>query len=406
MQLAPLAEQIGTPTWVYGAETIRQRIRALRIALDTAGLNIRIHYAMKANANLAVLNLLAQEGSGADVVSGGEIARAQAGGIAADKIVFSGVGKSAAELEYALALDIAQINVESAEELAQLSAIATYMGRTARVALRVNPDVDAQTHAKITTGLAENKFGIARRDIVPLYRHAGTLPGIEPIGLAMHIGSQITHLQPFDTAFGQLAALVRALRQDGQSVQVLDCGGGLGIRYRDEVEIPLADYAACLRDRLGGLGCRLAIEPGRWLVGPAGLLLTRVLLRKVTETRGFLVLDAAMNDLQRPALYESWHDILPLQETTDRLEPIDVVGPVCETSDCFAQGRLLPPLQPGALLAILDTGAYGSSMSSTYNARPLAPEIMLNGPTGQWSVTRPRQRVEALWEHESLPSWL
>jgi diaminopimelate decarboxylase len=360
--LAPLAATYGTPCWVYGADTIRTRYRTLRDALKSAGVPAHIHYAVKANANRAILALLAQEGAGADVVSGGEIMRAEAADIAPGKIVFSGVGKSTAELEYALKIGVAQINVESAEELDQLSAIASRMGVTAKIVLRVNPDVDAGTHAKITTGLAENKFGIAMREAPALYRRAGSLPGIEPVGLATHIGSQITDIAPFRAAFTVLASLVRDLRAEGMDVSVLDCGGGVGIRYRDEVEITPDAYAACLRDTVGDLGCQLAIEPGRWIVGPAGVLLSQVILRKVTETRSFLVLDAAMNDLQRPAMYDSWHDIVPLLETSARPEPIDVVGPVCETGDCFARDRLLPALQPGDMVAMLDAGAYGSSI--------------------------------------------
>ena len=404
--LARIADAAGTPCWVYGADTLRARYRALRGALDAAGLQARIHYAVKANGHLAILRLLAAEGAGADVVSGGELRRARAAGIAATDIVFSGVGKTADELRLALDEGVGQINVESAEELETIAALAAAAGRTARVALRVNPDVDAGTHAKITTGRAENKFGIAMADAPALYARAAGLPGIEPVGLAVHIGSQIRDPAPFRAAYDRVAGLVRALHAAGQRVRVADCGGGLGIGYRAEGDGSPAAFAGAIAAALGGLDLELAVEPGRWLVGPAGVLLASAVLTKRTGGRRFLVLDAAMNDLARPALYDAWHGILPLAATelTAPAAPVDVVGPVCETGDTFARERALPDLAPGARVAILDAGAYGSAMSSTYNARPLAAEVMV--ADGRWAVIRPRQPVEALWRDEEVPAWL
>ena len=402
--LHAIATSAGTPAWVMSASTLRDRLAALRDAFRPLGAHI--HYAVKANDHLAVLRLLAQGGAGADVVSGGELQRARKAGIAPGDIVFSGVGKSAAELEAAIDAELAQVNVESAEELDMLSAIAAGMGRTVRVALRLNPDVDAGTHAKITTGRADNKFGIAMEDAPRLYAHAAALPGIQPVGLAMHIGSQIAAMAPYREAYARAAAMVRTLRQAGQTVLTMDCGGGLGITYRDEAEGSPAALAGAIAKAFGGLDLTLMIEPGRWLAGPAGLLLASVVLTKTTAGRRFLVLDAAMNDLVRPAMYDAWHAIVPLSPVAARApwSPVDVVGPVCETGDTFARQRPLPRLAPHSHVAILDTGAYGSVMSSTYNARPLAPQVMVDG--ARWSVIRPRQRPEMMWEHESVPEWL
>ena len=413
MESVPLnavADQVGTPTWVLSAGSIRGRLAALHGAFADAGLPARVHYAVKANDHLAVLRIMAQGGAqggaGADVVSGGELRRALLGGIAPDHIVFSGVGKAEWELRLALETGVGQINVESAEELEMLSGIAHGMGRIARVALRINPDVDAGTHAKITTGRADNKFGIAYGAAAGLYAHAAGLPGIEPVGLALHIGSQILSMAPYRAAYARTAELVQALRAAGQSVRMVDCGGGLGIGYRDEPAASPAAFAGAIRATLGGMDLSLAIEPGRWLVGSAGLLLTSVVLVKSTGNRRFVVLDAAMNDLLRPAMYEAWHGIVPVS-AIDAVQPVaaaDVVGPVCESGDTFARGRGLPPLARNARLAILDAGAYGSVMSSTYNARPLAAEVMVDG--SRWSVIRARQPIEALWEAERIPDWL
>jgi diaminopimelate decarboxylase len=402
--LAAIAHALGTPCWVYGAGTIRARLAELRSALAGlagAGLPAHVHYAVKANDHLAVLDLMRQGGAGADVVSEGELRRARAAGIAPDHIVFSGVGKTERDLRLALAEGIAQINVESPAELETISALAHAMGRTARVALRINPDVDAGTHAKITTGRADNKFGIPYDDAASLYAHAAALPGVEPVGLALHIGSQILSLAPYRAAYARAAELVRALRAKGLAVTRLDCGGGLGIGYGDEPGASPTAFAGALRAAFAGMGLSLIVEPGRWLVGPAGVLLASVVL--VKGGGRFVVLDAAMNDLVRPAMYDAWHGIVPLDAAAAVLEgaPVDIVGPVCETGDTFARHRLLAPVRSGAVVAILDAGAYGAVMSSTYNARPFAPIAMLD--RSSWSVIRDRQLHEGLWAGERIP---
>ncbi len=402
--LAGIADVAGTPTWVYSAATMRARYAALAGAMADAGLDVRIHYAVKANDSLSVLSLFAGQGSGADVVSGGELLKSLRAGVPASRIVYSGVGKSAAELTLALQQDIGQINVESAEELFILSALATAQNRTARVALRVNPDVDAGTNDKITTGRATDKFGIPYADAVTLYATAASLPGIRPVGLATHIGSQILDIAPYRRAFARIASLVVAVRESGHAVEAVDCGGGLGIPYRNEPAPSPAGLAAAMKQAFHNLDVRLAMEPGRWLVGPAGLLLASVVLVKQTPFEPFIVLDAAMNDLVRPAMYDAWHGIVAVS-ATDALAPArrhSVVGPVCESGDTFARSRTLPALAPGARVAILDAGAYGAAMSSTYNARPLAAEVWVD--RNRWSVIRDRQPLEALWERERLPA--
>ncbi|HTW28306.1 MAG TPA: diaminopimelate decarboxylase [Acetobacteraceae bacterium] len=398
--LATIADALGTPTWVIGAGTIRARYRLL------AELPAQIRYAVKANDHLAVLRVLAREGAGADVVSEGELLRAREAGIPPERIVFSGVGKTLRELALALETGVAQINVESAEELAMLSAIAAAGGHVAPVALRVNPDVDAGTHPKITTGRAENKFGIAWAEAAALYRHAAGLPGIRPVGLAVHIGSQILSIAAYRAAYARLAELVRALRAQGLPVGRVDCGGGLGIPYRDEIAASPAALAGAIRATLGGLDLELLVEPGRWLVGPAGVLLASVILVKQSGDGRFVVLDAAMNDLLRPAMYDAWHGVVPLAAAAavGPISPADIVGPVCETGDTFARNRPLPALAPQTRVAILDAGAYGSVMSSTYNARPLAAQAMVDG--SDWAVIRPRQPVTALWQEEVVPAFL
>ena len=401
--LNAIADAVGSPTWVLSAGCIRGRLRQLQDAM--ADLPIQVHYAVKANDHLAVLRLVGQGGAGADVVSGGELQRALLAGIPAAHIVFSGVGKSVPELRQALQAGVGQINAESAEELAMLSAVADGIGVVARVALRINPDVDAGTHAKITTGRADNKFGVAYDDAAALYAHAAGLPGLRPVGLALHIGSQIMSMTPYRAAYARTAEMVRALRAAGQVVEIVDCGGGLGIPYRNEPSASPAAFAGAIRAALGGLDVRLAIEPGRWLVGPAGVLLASVILSKMTSGRRFVVLDAAMNDLARPAMYDAWHGVVPVSpvDAVRPTAPADIVGPVCETGDTLARNRALPPLAAGTRLAILDAGAYGSVMSSTYNARPLAAEVMVDG--NRWSVIRARQPVEAMWAGESTPDW-
>jgi diaminopimelate decarboxylase len=398
--LNAIADQHGTPVWVYGAGTIRARYAALASAFAAAGLDPHIHYAVKANDHLAILGILREAGAGADVVSLGEFLRARKAGVAAADIVFSGVGKSEAELSAALAAGIGQINVESPAELAMLAAIAKNVGKTARIVLRMNPDVDAGTHEKITTGRADNKFGIAAADIPALYAHAAGLPFIQPAGIALHIGSQILSPGPYAAAYGKAASLIRALRAAGQDVETLDLGGGLGIGYRDEPGLSLPAFAATVKRETADLGVRLILEPGRYLLGPAGLLLASVILEKHGGAKRFVVLDAAMNDLLRPALYDSWHGILPVSPV-DYLRPAmpaDIVGPVCETGDTFATSRCLPEFCAGARVAILDAGAYGAVMSSPYNARPRAAAVLIDA--GAARLITPRQQVEDLWAHE------
>ena len=398
--LGQIAAAIGTPAWVYSAGAMRSRLKALQSALGAVG--AEVHYAVKANDHLAVLGVMAAGGAGADVVSEGELMRARAAGIDAGHIVFSGAGKTVGEIRRALEQDIAQINVESPAELEMISAVASAMGRTARVALRINPDVDAGTHAKITTGTAENKFGIQYDDAVALYAHAATLPGVQPVGLALHIGSQILSTAPYRAAYARTADMVHALRARGLSVERVDCGGGLGIGYRDEADGSPAALAGVIQSTLGNLGVKLMVEPGRWLVGPAGVLLTSVVL---TKDR-FVVVDAAMNDLVRPAMYAAWHGIVPVGAAvaTGKVAPVDVVGPICESSDTFARRRMLPALQEGNVVAILDAGAYGAVMSSTYNARPLPPIAMIDGD--KWAVIRERQAMTALWAGERVPDFI
>lgn len=405
--LARIAREVGTPAWVYSAGALRRRARALKAALSGAGLTASIHFAMKCNDNLAVLRVLAAEGLGADVVSGGELRIARAAGIPASAIVFSGVGKTEGEIRLALEEDIFQINAESAEEIGMISAIAAPMGRVARVALRVNPDVDAKTHAKITTGRSENKFGVAFDEAPAIYARMAALPGIAPVGIATHIGSQITAgMSAYRAAYARLAEMVRELRGRGLPVERVDCGGGLGIPYRDEPAPGAEALAGAIRATLGELGLPVMLEPGRWIAGPAGVLLASVVLQKQGAARRFVVVDAAMNDLIRPAMYEAWHGILPVaaERAVAPLSPADVVGPVCETGDTFTRDRLLPGFGAGDVVAFLDAGAYGAVMSSTYNARPLAPEVLVDGD--RYAVVRERQGVEALLHGQRVPEWL
>ena len=398
-----IAGAVGTPAWVYSANAIRGRYRALTSALAATGLDAHAHYAVKANDHLAILSLLGKQGAGADVVSEGELRRALAAGIPADRIVYSGVGKTEHELALALDRDIGQINVESFEELRLLSAVARRMGKIARVAPRINPDVDAGTHDKISTGRAGDKFGVPWTEAAAIYAEAASLPGIEPIGLAVHIGSQILDLAPYRAAFARIADLVRDLRALGHTVRMVDCGGGLGIPYRGQPAPRPEALAGAIKAAFHNLDVSVAVEPGRWLVGPAGLLLTSVILQKQTEGTRFVVLDAAMNDLVRPAMYGAWHGIVPVAaaDAVAAVSPCDVVGPVCESGDTFAKGRLLPSLKPHATVAILDAGAYGAVMSSPYNARPRAAEVLVDGAS--WTIIRARQTHAALWADEIIP---
>ncbi|MDE2333818.1 MAG: diaminopimelate decarboxylase [Rhodospirillales bacterium] len=398
--LAAIADALGTPAWVYGAGTIRARLAHLRRTFAPT----RVHYAVKANDHLAVLRLMAQGGAGADVVSEGEMRRALAAGIAPAHMVFSGTGKTRAELEAALAAGVGQINAESAGEIDMIAAAAAATGRTARVALRINPDVAAGTHDKISTGRAGDKFGIPWGDAAAVYTRAAALAGVEPVGLALHIGSQIVSAAPYRAAWERLRGLTLALRQAGLRVARLDAGGGLGITYRDEAAVAPEALAGALREILGDLEVETMIEPGRWLVAPAGVLLASVVLNK--EDGAIVVIDAAMNDLARPAMYGAWHGIVPLDAVAAArpASPRMVAGPVCESSDIFARARPLPPLAANSRVAILDAGAYGAVMSSLYNARPLAPIAMVDG--ARWTTIRERQPLEAMWAGETIPDFL
>jgi diaminopimelate decarboxylase len=365
-----------------------------------------ICYAVKANSNLAVLRLLAGLGAGADVVSEGELRRALAAGVPPQRIIFSGVGKTAAEMAAALDAGIHQINVESVPELHRLSEVASAQDRTAPIAIRVNPDVDAHTHAKISTGRKENKFGIEIDEAAAAFELAAELPGIEPVGLAVHIGSQLTDLEPYRRAFERVVELVLELRALGFSVARLDLGGGIGVRYHAERPLELLSYANLVRDIFGSLGLALAFEPGRVLTAAAGLLVSQVLYVKEGSTRRFVIVDAAMNDLIRPALYDAWHDIVPVRfpKADASLTPADVVGPVCETGDTFAADRELPPFAEGDLLAFTAAGAYGAVMSTTYNSRRLVPEVLVSNE--RFDIIRARPSYDALLSLDTIPQWL
>jgi diaminopimelate decarboxylase len=395
VNLAALADAVGTPFYCYSTATLQRHYTV-------------VCYAMKANSNQAVIKTLAKLGAGADVVSAGELKRARLAGIPADKIMFSGLGKTARELELAIDEGILCINVESEPELELLSQIAASKGRSAHISVRVNPDVDAKTHHKIATGKAENKFGIPISRAREVYARAAKLPGVKVAGVDMHIGSQITDLDPFGNAFALLADFVRELRADGHTISHVDLGGGLGIPYRaDNVPPPLPDaYAAVVKKATRDLGCRLIFEPGRMIVGNAGILVTRVLFVKHGEAKNFVVVDAAMNDLIRPTLYEAYHEVLPVDEPAGAARPIraDIVGPVCESGDFLAKDRDMAEPVSGALLAVMTAGAYGAVQAGTYNTRPLVPEVLVNG--AEWAVVRPRLEVDQLIALDSLPGWL
>ena len=401
--LEDIAAEVGTPFYCYSVAAMESRYKAFAQAFD--GLPATVCYSVKANSNLSVLREMARHGAGADVVSGGELARALKAGMTPAQIVFSGVGKTAVEIDAALGAGIAQINVESESELMMVGNCARTRGVVAAVALRVNPDVDADTHKKISTGKMEDKFGIDLPHAHDLYARAAAIEGVTPIGLAVHIGSQMTRLDPFREAFSRIAALVGELRDGGLEVTRLDLGGGLGIVYEGEIPPGIEGYAALVRKVIAPLGCDLLFEPGRWLVGNAGVLVTRVIRIKEGLSRRFVVVDAGMNDLLRPALYDARHRILLLDEAAPDAEesPADVVGPVCETGDSFAVARPLPPLAEGDLLAICSAGAYGAVMASTYNCRPLVPEVMVRGKAH--AVVRPRQEFDALLAMERTPCW-
>lgn len=393
LSVEAVARQVGTPFYCYSAEAIRTRFREYTTVFEPD--NALICYAVKANSNPSVLGLLAEMGSGADVVSAGELHSALAAGIPASKIVFSGVGKTVSEMNFALERGIFQFNVESEPELERLNQLALSVGKPARVSIRVNPDIDARTHRKITTGKSENKFGIPASRAIKIYDQARQLKGIETQGISMHIGSQLTRLRPFEQAFNALAALTVQLRAAGHDIRVLDIGGGLGIDYGDgHSPPPLERYARLARQILDPLGCRLIIEPGRSLLGAAGILVTEIQYVKQGQERTFLIVDAGMNHLLRPALYDAWHDILPVRKTQGTTLEYDVVGPICETGDSFATKRRLSPMTQGDLLAVMNTGAYGAVMGSFYNSHPLAPEVLID--QGEFRIVRKRMGLDQL----------
>jgi diaminopimelate decarboxylase len=403
--LTLLAQKVGTPFYCYSTATLERHYKVFAGAIPKGSL---VAFSVKANGNLAVLKTLARLGAGADVVSGGELAKALAAGIPAGRIVFSGVGKTEEEMRAALAAGIHQFNVESEPELAALNALALSMGTRAPVTLRINPDVDAKTHAKITTGTAETKFGIPFAHARQAYAQAATLKGIEIVGVDVHIGSQITDLEPFETAFARVGTLIAALRADGHNIARLDLGGGLGVPYAHDNEPPPdpAAYGAMVTRVTRDFGCTLSFEPGRLIAANAGVLVSRVIYVKRGDAKTFLIIDAGMNDLIRPALYDSHHEILAVKEPRpgSPRPRYDVVGPVCETSDLFAAARALPELESGDLVAILTAGAYGAVMASSYNARPPAPEVLVSG--GEWAIVRPRQTYDELIAQDRIPAWL
>src|SRR5215470_13978121 len=406
VNLAAVAEQVGTPFYCYSTATLERHYRVFAEAF--ADVRALVCYAMKANSNQAVIATLARLGAGADVVSEGELKRALAAGVPRDKIMFSGVGKTARELALAVDEGIFCVNVESEAELEILSTIAAAKGRTIDISVRVNPDVDPRTHAKIATGLAENKFGIPIGHARQVYVRAGKLPGVRVVGVDMHIGSQITELQPFEDAFALLSDFVRTLRADGHRIEHVDLGGGLGIPYREDNEPPPDPdaYAKVVKDATRDLDCMLIFEPGRLIVGNAGILVTRVLYKKEGDAKSFVIVDAAMNDLIRPTLYAAHHEIRPIAEPAVGARRIaaDVVGPVCESGDFLAEDRELVDAEPGDLLAIMSTGAYGAVQAGTYNTRALIPEVLVRGK--DWALVRPRIDVDALIGLDRLPPWL
>ena len=405
--LTTIAEAVATPFYCYSSTAIERNFEAFRSAF--AGQNMALSYAMKANSNQAVLATLAQLGAGMDVVSEGELRRARAAGVPGERIIFSGVGKTLAEMNLGLSEKIFCFNVESEPELEALSRVASSRGEVAPIAIRVNPDVDARTHAKIATGKSENKFGVPISRARDVYAYARTLPGLSVHGVDMHIGSQITDLQPFDDAFALLADFVRALRADGHAIEHVDLGGGLGIAYRNDNNPPPTpeEYARVVAKRTASLGCKVILEPGRAIVGDAGALVASVLYLKQGENKRFVIVDAAMNDLVRPTLYDAHHDILPVNAPEPRgahFVRSDVVGPVCESGDYLALGRDLPELGPGDLVAVMSAGAYGAVQAGTYNSRLLVPEVLVKG--AEYAVVRPRRTYEELIGLDTLPHWL
>ncbi|MDE4059975.1 diaminopimelate decarboxylase [Phaeobacter gallaeciensis] len=404
--VAEIAAAVGTPFYVYSTATLLRHFRLFDEALE--GTEHLVCFAMKAASNQAILQTLAQAGAGMDVVSQGEYLRAKAAGVPGDKIVFSGVGKTAEEIRCALSGGIRQFNVESEPEMEVINAVALELGTRAPITIRINPDVDAKTHAKIATGKSENKFGIPISRASEVYAHAASLPGLEVIGIDVHIGSQLTELAPFEAAYQKVAELTETLRAEGHDIRRLDLGGGLGIPYTRSNEAPPlpVEYGALIKRTLGHLGCEIEIEPGRLIAGNAGLMVSKVIYVKSGEGRDFLIIDGAMNDLIRPAMYEAHHDIVPVIEPEPGVEsqPYDIVGPVCESGDTFAKQRDMPPLAAGDLIAFRSAGAYGAVMSSEYNSRPLIPEVLVHGD--QFAVIRRRPTFDEMINRDTIPEWL
>ena len=402
--LTAIADAVGTPVYVYSRATLTRHARVFRDALAARLPHIHLAFALKSNPNLAVLKVLANEGYGADVVSGGEMHRALAAGMPAGDIVFSGVGKTARELAEALGAGLGQFNLESEEEGVELALIAQAMGRTAVATLRVNPDVDAGTHAKISTGKAENKFGVAYDRAAGIYARLAALPGLKMRGLAVHIGSQISDLNPSRAAFARMGALMADLRKAGLTVTHMDLGGGLGVPYRAGEVLPgPEDYAAMVAEVTAGWDTTLMFEPGRVISGNSGVLLTRVVRVKAGVTHPFVVVDAAMNDLVRPAMYEAWHDFVAVAPSGERMTA-NIVGPICESSDTFAMARDIDVVAAGDLAVFRTAGAYGATMANTYNSRPLVPEVMVDGD--RWAVVAERIEPATILAAERVPEWL
>ncbi|MGI9485025.1 MAG: diaminopimelate decarboxylase [Geminicoccaceae bacterium] len=404
VSLATIADAVGTPAYVYSSAGMCAQLAALQNAFS--GQRMTVCYAIKANSNIAVVRTLANQGAGAEIVSGGELQKALAAGVPADMIMFAGVAKSREEMALALDAGIAQFNVESVPELMALSEVAAAKKMKAPVAIRINPDVAADTHEKISTGRRQDKFGIAYERAGEVYAMAASLAGIEPVGVHLHIGSQIMSLAPFEAAYQRGVELVRQLRKDGIPICRLDLGGGMGVRYRGDARLDVLAYAELVRDVTKGLDVELLLEPGRYLIAEAGAMLAKVRYMKEGHERPFAILDAGMNDLIRPALYDAYHEILPLKEADPdtELQPTDVVGPICESSDIFARGRALAPLEAEDLVAFLGAGAYGAVMASDYNARPLAAEVLVD--EDRFSVVRPRIEPVERFADERLPDWL
>ncbi|WP_145104860.1 diaminopimelate decarboxylase [Cereibacter sediminicola] len=404
--LADIAATVGTPFYCYSAATLERHYRLFTEALTP--LPHMVCFAIKSLSNLAVLKLLGDLGAGMDVVSGGEYLRARAAGVPGERIVFSGVGKTREEMRLALEGGIRQFNVESEPEMRALSEVAASMGLRAPIAVRVNPDVDARTHEKIATGKKENKFGIPIARASEVYAEAAALPGLEVVGIDVHIGSQLTELEPFEQAYLKVADLTGRLRAEGHEIRRLDLGGGLGIPYTRSNEAPPlpTDYGALIKRTVGHLGCEIEIEPGRLISGNSGVLVSRVIYVKNGEGRDFLILDAAMNDLVRPSMYGAHHDIVPVAEAAPgtKGQPYDVVGPICETGDTFAKARPLPPMSEGDLVAFRSAGAYGAVMASEYNSRPLVPEVLVRGD--HFAVIRARPTFDEMLRRDSIPEWL